>query len=93
MVRPIFWSVAKAVDRQTLCTGVKILSDIADNSDGTPAGDIVSRHARDLIGKLKGHGLKRKAKRASPPKKTKRVASTKRPKLTTPKRTYRDIFA
>ena len=90
MVRPILWSGAKIVGRETMRTGGKILSDIADN-DGTPPWDIVLRHARDLIGKLKGRGLKHKPRHASP-KKTKRAAG-KKPKLTTPKRTYRDIFA
>ena len=61
---------------------------MADNNDGTHAEDI-SRHARDLIDKLKGRGRKRKA----PPKKSKRAASAKKHKLTTPKGTYRDIFA
>ena len=62
---------------------------MADNSDGTPAWDIVFKHARDLIGKLKGLGRKRKA---ATPKKPKRAA-LKKPKLANPKRTYRDIFA
>ena len=91
MVKPILWSGAKTVGRETLRTGGKILSDMADNSDGTPAGDIVAKHARELIGKLKGGGRKRKAKTAATavvvPKKAKRVARK------TPKRTYRDIFA
>ena len=66
MVRPIFWSGTKTVGRETLRTGGKILSDMADNSDGTPDGNIVSKHPRDLISKLKGRGHKRKAIQASP---------------------------
>ena len=89
MVRPMLWSGAKTVGRETLRTGGKILSDIADKSNGTPDGDIVSKHARDLIAKLKGRGRKRKTS----PKKPKRAASAKKPKLATLKRTYRDIFA
>ena len=81
--------------RETLRTGGKILSDMADKSNGTPAGDIAAKHARELIGKLKGGGRKRKAKNAATavvvPKKVKR--SAKKPPRTTPKRTYRDIFA
>ena len=61
MVRPIFFIGAKTVGRETLRTGGKILSDMADNSAGTPARDIVSKHARELIGKLKGGGRKSKA--------------------------------
>ena len=72
-------------------TGGKILSDMAHKSDGTPAGDIVAKDSRELIGKLKGGGRKLKAKTATTavvvPKKVKRAART------TPKRTYRDIFA
>jgi len=100
MVRPILWSGAKTVGRETLRTSGKILSDMADNRDGTPAGDIVSRHARELIGRLKGRGAlkrKRRAAASSPPKKKKKKttkrATAKKRKLTTPKRTYRDIFA
>jgi hypothetical protein len=96
MVKPILWSGAKTVGRATLRTGGKILSDMADNSNGTPAGDIVAKHARELIGKLKGGGgRKRKAKTTAAAgvlKKVKRAAA-KKPKRTTPKRTYRDIFA
>ena len=96
MVKPILWSGTKTVGRETLRTGGKILSDMADNSDGTPAGDIVSKHARELISKLKGRGRKRKATTtavatAAVPKKVERVG--KKPKRTTPKRTCRDIFA
>ena len=65
MVRNIFWSMAKSLGRETLRTGGKILSDKADNNDGMPAGDIVSRHSRDLIGKLEGRGLKCMARHAS----------------------------
>ena len=89
MVRHILWSGAKTVGRETLRTGGKILSDMSDNSDGTPAGDIFSKHARDLISKLKCRGHKRKAS----PKKTRAAAVAKKPRLATPKRTYRDIFA
>ena len=92
MVKLILWSGAKTVGRETLHTGGKILSDMADNTSGTPAGDIVAKHVRELIGKLKGGGRKSKAKTAATavvvaPKKVKRAART------TPKRTYRDIFA
>ena len=62
MVKPILWSGAKTVGRETLRTGGKILTDMAD---GTPAGVIVAKHARELIGKLKGGGRKRKAKTAA----------------------------
>jgi hypothetical protein len=84
MVRSFLWSGTKTLGRETLRTGGKILSDMADNSDGTPTGHIVSNHARDLISKLKGRGRKRKA---ANPKKPKRAAGRKL------ERTYWDIFA
>ena len=65
MVKPILWSSAKTVGRETLRTGGKILTDMADKSAGTPGEDIVAKHARELIGKLKGGGRKRKAKTAA----------------------------
>ena len=89
MVRPILWRGAKTVGRETLRTGGKILSDMADNSGGTPAGDIVSKNASVLIGKFKGRGRKRKA---ATPKKPKRAVG-KKPKLAPANPTYRDIFA
>ena len=80
MVRPILWSGAKIFGRETLRTGGTILSDMADNSDGTPAGHIISKHAKNLISNLKGRGCKRKA--ATPKKR----ATSKKPKLAIPKR-------
>ena len=101
MVKPILWSSAKTVGRETLRTGGNILTDMADKSAGTPAGDIVAKHARELIGKLKGGGRKRKARTATAaaavtavmPKKVKRATKKRKPSRATPKRTYRDIFA
>ena len=60
MVRSILWSGTKTVGRETLRTGSKILSDMAENSTGMPAGEIVSKHARELMGKFKGRVRKRK---------------------------------
>ena len=64
-VRPLLWSVAKAVDRETLPTGGKILTDIAarKSSNDVSAGDIMSKRvtesAQNLISKLRGRGRKR----------------------------------
>ena len=60
---------------------------MADNSDGMPSCDIVSKHAKVLISNLKGR--RRKHKAATPKKR----AAGKKPKLANPTRTYRDIFA
>jgi len=46
-VRPILWRGGKAVGHETLRTGGKILTDIAERSltDSTSSGDIVSKLA------------------------------------------------
>ena len=80
-------------------TGGKIITDIAKNkSPDVTAEDIISKHVgdavtestRQLIGKLRGRGLKR-ASRASPKKQ-----AGKKPKTTPAKRARvmkRDIFS
>ena len=66
LVRLLLWSGVKAVGRETLRTGGKILSDIADNT----SSDVQPRHiimkyfsdsAQNLIQKLRGNGHKRPA--------------------------------
>jgi len=49
LVRPLLWSGAKAVGRETLRTGAKILTDIAERkpTDAMTAGDIVSKHVTE----------------------------------------------
>jgi hypothetical protein len=76
-VRPLLWSGAKAVGRETLRTGGKILSDIAVNkSPDVSAGDIVSKYvkesAQNLIGKLRGRGRKRPSSSSASASKKKR---------------------
>jgi len=65
MVRPVLWSGAKTVGRETLRTGGDILTDIARSTDDENPRDIISRRlnetAQNLIGKLRGRGRKRKA--------------------------------
>jgi hypothetical protein len=61
--RPLLWSGAKAVGRETLRTGGQILADMAENtSPDVSAKDIVSKHvsesAQTLIIKLGGRGRK-----------------------------------
>ena len=84
-IKPIFWSGAKALGRETLRTGGKILSDIAENKS-LPPRDIVSRHLtesrQNLIDKLEGRG--QKPKRSAPRKRRaapKKIRNTKRAKL------------
>lgn len=77
MVRPIFVRGARTLGRETLRTGGKILTDIADKQPNVKVRDIVSKHVSDttqgLITKLRGGGLKRK--RAASVKKTKKKTS------------------
>jgi hypothetical protein len=85
LVRPVIWSGVKAVGKESLRTGTKILTDIAD-TDRRPR-DIITSHvgdsAQNLIQKLRGRGGKRSAPlRRIPAKKTKK-----------PKLTKRDIFS
>ena len=78
MVTPIIWRGAKTVGRETLRTGRKILSDIAENdsSDVKPRY-FVSKHARNLIGKIRGRCRKRQAKKT-----TVKKLAVKKPNLT-----------
>ena len=86
-IKPILWSGAKALGRETLR---KILSDIVENK--SPPGDIVSRHLAEskqkLIKKLEGRGQKRAAprNRCAAPK-------NKRQKTKRAKFINRDIFS
>jgi len=89
MVRPILWSGAKTVGRETLRTGGDILTDIARSTGDENPRDTISRRlnetAQNLIGKLRGRGRKRKAGgRVAKP----RQKGGKKPRLT-----KRDIFS
>jgi|SRR5215510_7526309 len=87
-VRPLIWSGAKDLGRVTLKalgkeamrTGGRILSDIADNtSPDIRTRDIVSKHVgqatQNLIGKLTGGGRKRKRTTSATPRKRSRQAT------------------
>ena len=66
-IRLILWSGAKAVGRETLRTGGKILTDIAEKSPEVRPRDIVSMHvnesAQKLMNKLRGRVPKRTSPR------------------------------
>jgi hypothetical protein len=90
MVKPILVRGARTLGRETLRTGGKILTDIADKEPSVKVRDIVSKHVSDttkgLVTKLRGGGgLKRK--RAST-KTKKKTVSSKRAKVI-----KRDIFS
>jgi len=65
MVRPVLWSGAKILGRETLRTGGDMVTDMARSTDDENPRDIVSRRmnemAQNLIGILRGRGRKRKA--------------------------------
>jgi hypothetical protein len=49
VVRPILWRGAKRVGRETLRTGGKILSDIADDNETKPRRHIVASRVAEAI--------------------------------------------
>jgi len=90
-VRPILWSGANTLGRETLRTGGDILSDMARSTGGESPGDIVSRRvnetAQNLIGKLRGRCRKRKATKKVVVKRKNNKGAKKK------KLTKRDIFS
>ena len=90
-VKPLLWSGAKSVGQESLRTGGRILSDIADKTSDISAGDIISNHVSEatqkLVTKLRGGGggVSRKRKR---PKK-----QTPKKRVLVAKRTKGDIFS
>jgi hypothetical protein len=96
-VRPILWSGAKSVERQTfkalgreaLRTGGKILQDIAENPQ-VSSHDIISKHVsestQNIVKKLRGAG------RGTRKRKREHSANNKR-KSKRAKTTIRDIFS
>ena len=85
-VRPLFFSglrtAGKALGREALRTGGKILTDIADNPD-TGIKEIISKHVQSTVQnlgtKMTGRGRKRKRRSTS--------RKSKRPKRTTKRTT------
>ena len=91
-VRPILWSGAKtlgresvrALGREALRTGGKIMTDIADNPQ-TSVHDVISKHVsgatQNILRKLRGGGRKRKrAPSRRPRKQTAKRAKVLKPK-------------
>jgi len=109
VVRPILWSGAKALGRETWRTGGNILTDIARSSPDQNPRDIVSKHViattQNQIDKLRGRGRKHKrsgdetkqnliAKLRGRGRKRKRSEKTVKQKASKKRRiTKRDIFA
>ena len=99
LVRPVLWSGVMAVGRETLRTGARILSDLADNMAGdVEPRPIIPKHVGDseqiLIQKLRCNGRKRTAtpkSRGLPTKKKARTKATKTTKRTSLHRTYHSV--
>jgi hypothetical protein len=76
----VLWSGVKAVGRETLRNGGKILKDLADTD--TKPNDIIANHvgesAQNLIQKLRGRGRKRPSLLRITSKKLKRMRLIKR---------------
>ena len=92
LVRSVLWSGVKAVGRETIRTGGRILSDLADYT----AGDFKPRHiiakhvsdsAQNLTQKLRGRGCKRAA-----PLKSRGLPPKQKAKSKAAKTTERNIF-
>jgi len=93
-IKPILWSGAKTLGRESVRTGGRILADLAQNtnSDVTPR-DIVAKHLSESVGKvLSGRGRKRKRNVTTKKAQTgKRKTTKKKQKTKTPNK--RDIFS
>ena len=94
-IKPIFWSGAKTLGRESVRTGGRILVYLAQNtnSDVTPR-DIVAKHLFESVGKmLSGRGHKRKGNNTT----TARTGIRKTPKKTKKEKkkapNKRDIFS
>jgi hypothetical protein len=95
-MKPILWTGGQSLGHETIRTGGKILSDLADNtSTKVKSADIVSKRicesAQNLIGRvLKGRGRKRK-RNSTPLRKTKpkQTHTAKKARLSN----KRDIFS
>ena len=96
-IKPIFWSGANTLGRESVRTGGRILADLAQNtySDVTPR-DIAAKHLSESVGKLlSGRGRKRKRNTATARtgrKTTATMTKTKKKKKKAQPINKRDIF-
>jgi hypothetical protein len=90
-IRPLLWSSAKSIGKETLRTGGKILTDIVENqSPDVSTHDIITKNlsesTQNLIGKLRGRGRKRR-------RTTRKARASKTKQKKNAKRIKRDIFS
>ena len=93
-IKPILWSGAKTLGRESVRTGGNILADLAQNTntDVTPR-DIVSKHLSETVGNvLSGRGRKGK-RNATTTARSIRKTTTKRKKKKAQRAVKRDIFS
>ena len=94
-IKPIFWSGAKTLGRESVRTGGRIMADLAQNtnSDMTPR-DIVAKHLSESVGKvLSGRGRKRKGNTTTTARTGRRKTPTKTKKQKNKAPNKRDIFS
>ena len=108
-LRPFVFSAGKAIGREALRTGSRILTDMADNPQQLAVKEIISKNLQDTVqnlgSRMTGRGRKRKRRstsRAKSKKTPKRRTTKKKTKKPTRKRTVarrnntsikRDIFS
>jgi hypothetical protein len=87
-VRPLLWTGAKSLGKETLETGSQLLSDLADKPANVSARDIITASAQNLVKRPRGAG-KRGRKRKNRTEGSKKIY--KRAKIGAPRK--RDIFS
>lgn len=75
-VRPLLWTGAKSLGKETLKTGSQLLSDLANKPANVSAQDVLTASAQNLVKRLRGagkRGCKRKNRNEGSKKKYKRA--------------------
>jgi hypothetical protein len=54
--RTLLWTGAKRLSKETLKTGIQLLSDLADKPDNVSAHDVITASAQNLVKRLRGAG-------------------------------------
>jgi len=94
-IKPIFWSGANTLGRESVRTGGRILADLAQNtnSEVTPR-DIVAKHLSESVGNvLSGRGRKRNRNTTTPLTVRKTPTKAKKQKMKAQPINKRNIFS